>query len=377
MFTVNEIRTKYLNFFESKGCKVMQSASLIPDDPTLLFTSAGMVPFKNYFSGLEKPEYTRITTSQKCVRAGGKHNDLEDVGNDARHHTFFEMLGNFSFGDYFKKEAITWAWEFLTEILRLPKEKLYVTIYHTDDEAYDVWHKIVGLPKERIIRIPTKDNFWEVGDTGPCGPCSEIFYDHGPEIWGGLPGTPEEDGDRYIEIWNIVFTQFERQKDGSLKELEHKNIDTGMGLERIAAVLQGVHNNFDIDLFKNIINDSKKIIGGDNIYSHRIIADHLRSSCFLIADGILPSNEGRGYVLRRIMRRAMLQVHKLGQKEVSMYKLVDSLIREMGDAYPELKEHRTLMIDTLKNEETKFRATLENGLKLLECEIEKYLEENK
>lgn len=354
----------------------MQSASLIPDDPTLLFTSAGMVPFKNYFSGLEKPEYTRITTSQKCVRAGGKHNDLEDVGNDARHHTFFEMLGNFSFGDYFKKEAITWAWEFLTEILRLPKEKLYVTIYHTDDEAYDVWHKLVGLPKERIIRIPTKDNFWEVGDTGPCGPCTEIFYDHGPEIWGGLPGTPEEDGDRYIEIWNIVFTQFERQKDGSLKELEHKNIDTGMGLERIAAVLQGVHNNFDIDLFKNIIDDSKKIIGGNNIFSHRIIADHLRSSCFLIADGILPSNEGRGYVLRRIMRRAMLQVHKLGQREVSMYKLVDSLIREMGDTYQELKEHRTLIIDTLKNEETKFRATLENGLKLLEGEIEKYLKEN-
>lgn len=376
MFSTNEIREKFLNFFELKGCRIMQSSSLVPDDPTLLFTSAGMVPFKNYFNGLEKPEFTRVATSQKCVRAGGKHNDLEDVGNDARHHTFFEMLGNFSFGDYFKKEAITWAWEFLTEILKLPKEKLIVTVYHTDEESYKIWNKIVGLPKEKIIKISTKDNFWEVGDTGPCGPCTEIFYDHGEEIPGGLPGTPEEDGDRYIEIWNIVFTQFERLKDGSLKELKNKNIDTGMGLERIAAVLQGVHNNFDIDLFQNIINDSKKIIGGNDIKSHRIIADHLRSCCFLIADGVLPSNEGRGYVLRRIMRRAMLQIHKLGQKEVSMYKLVDSLIREMGMSYPELREHKELIIDTLKNEEIKFRSTLDNGLKLLEEEIEKYLKNN-
>lgn len=377
MFTVNQIREKYLKFFESKGCKILPSSSLVPDDPTLLFTNAGMVQFKNFYKGIEKPKYTRATTSQKCVRAGGKHNDLEAVGNDARHHTFFEMLGNFSFGDYFKKEAITWAWEFLTQILHLPPEKLAVTVYYEDTEAYDIWKDIVGLPTDRIIKISTKDNFWEMGDTGPCGPCSEIFYDHGPEIWGGLPGTPEEDGDRYIEIWNIVFTQFDRQKDGTLLPLKNKNIDTGMGLERIAAVLQGVHNNFEIDLFQHLIDNSKMIIGGDNIYSHRIIADHLRSSAFLICDGVLPSNEGRGYVLRRIMRRAMLQIHKLGCKEVSMYKLVPSLIKEMGDAYPELEQNQQLIMETLKDEETKFRSTLSNGLKLLEEEIKKWEGENK
>ena len=377
MLTVNEIRKKYLKFFESKGSKIVESASLIPNDPTLLFTSAGMVPFKNYFNGIEKPKYKKVVSVQKCVRAGGKHNDLEAVGNDARHHTFFEMLGNFSFGDYFKKEAITWAWEFLTKILELPEEKLFVTVYHTDDESYNIWHNIVGLTEDKIIKIATKDNFWEMGDTGPCGPCSEIFYDHGPDVLGGLPGTPEEDGDRYIEIWNIVFTQFDRQKDGTLLPLKNKNIDTGMGLERIAAVLQGVHNNFDIDLFKHLVENSKLIIGDGNINSHRIIADHLRSSAFLICDGVLPSNEGRGYVLRRIMRRAMLQIHKLGCKEVSMFKLVPSLIAVMGDAYPELVENEHLIMDTLKDEETKFRSTLSNGLKLLEEEIKKWEEENR
>lgn len=377
MFTVREIREKFLKFFESKGCTIVKSSSVVPtNDPTLLFTNAGMVQFKNYFNGLEKSKFSKATSVQKCIRAGGKHNDLENVGYTARHHTFFEMLGNFSFGDYFKKEAILWAWEFLSEVVMIPKDKLVATVYFTDHEAFDIWKNVVGLPENRIIRISTKDNFWEMGDTGPCGPCSEIFYDHGPEIWGGLPGSPEEDGDRYIEIWNIVFTQFDRQKDGSLKELENKNIDTGMGLERIAAVLQGVHNNFEIDLFKNLIQKSKEIIGNGDIFCHRIIVDHLRSSCFLIADGVLPSNEGRGYVLRRIMRRAMLQIHKLGQKEVSMYKLVPALIQEMGDAYPELKERRELIEETLKIEEQKFRITLESGLKMLE-EKTKKIENNK
>lgn len=374
MFTLEEIREKYLKFFESKGCKIVRSSSLVPNDPTLLFTSAGMVQFKNYYKGIEKPKFTRAVTAQKCVRAGGKHNDLEAVGNDARHHTFFEMLGNFSFGDYFKKEAITWAWEFLTKELLIPAEKLAVTIYIDDDEAYDIWKNIVGLPEDRIIRL--KDNFWEMGDTGPCGPCSEIFYDHGPEIWGGLPGTPEEDGDRYIEIWNIVFTQFNRNEKGELEELEHKNIDTGMGLERIAAVLQGVHNNFEIDLFQKMIENSKNIIGDGNIYCHRIIADHLRSSCFLIADGVLPSNEGRGYVLRRIMRRAMLQINKLGCKKTTMFKLVPNFVNLMEKAYPELVEHEELIMETLKNEEDKFRETLDKGLKKLDEKI-KNLQGNK
>lgn len=372
MFTVSEIREKYLNFFDKKGCKIIKSSSLVPEDPTLLFTNAGMVQFKNYFKSIEKPKFKKAVSVQKCVRAGGKHNDLDNVGYTARHHTFFEMLGNFSFGDYFKKEAITWAWEFLTKELLIPQEKLVVTVYHTDDEAYNIWKNTVGLPENRIIKISTKDNFWEMGDTGPCGPCSEIFYDHGEEVAGGLPGTPEEDGDRYIEVWNIVFTQFNRNEKGDLDELPSKNIDTGMGLERIAAVLQGVHNNYDIDLFQKLINNSKNIIGDGDIFCHRIIADHLRSSSFLIADGILPSNEGRGYVLRRIMRRAMLQIHKLGCKSVSMYKLVPCLVDLMGDAYQELKEYETLIMDTLKLEEERFRLTLEKGLKRLDEEIEKY-----
>ncbi len=371
MFTVNEIREKYLNFFQKKGCKVVKSSSLVPDDPTLLFTNAGMVQFKNYYRGIEKPKFTKAVSAQKCVRAGGKHNDLDNVGYTARHHTFFEMLGNFSFGDYFKKEAITWAWEFLTNDLMLSKERLVATVYQDDNEAYNIWKDIVGLPEDRIIRL--KDNFWEMGNTGPCGPCSEIFYDHGPEIAGGLPGTPEEDGDRYIEIWNLVFTQFNRNDKGDLEELPSKNIDTGMGLERIAAVLQGVHNNFEIDLFKKLIDNSKNIIGDGDIFCHRIIADHLRSSSFLVADGVLPSNEGRGYVLRRIMRRAMLQIHKLGCSSVSMYKLVPSLVDLMGDSYPELKERETLIMDTLKIEEERFRATLDKGLKLLNEEVEKFL----
>lgn len=377
MFTVSEIREKYLKFFEKKGCKIIKSSSLVPEDPTLLFTNAGMVQFKNYFKGIEKPKFKKVTSVQKCVRAGGKHNDLDNVGYTARHHTFFEMLGNFSFGDYFKKEAITWAWEFLTKELLIPQEKLVVTIYHTDDEAYNIWRNIVGLPENKIIKISTKDNFWEMGDTGPCGPCSEIFYDHGEEVAGGLPGTPDEDGDRYIEIWNIVFTQFNRNKKSELDELPSKNIDTGMGLERIAAVLQGVHNNYDIDLFQKLINNSKNIIGDGNIFCHRIIADHLRSSSFLIADGVLPSNEGRGYVLRRIMRRAMLQIHKLGCKSVSMYKLVPCLVDLMGEAYPELKEYETLIMNTLKLEEERFRLTLERGLKRLDEEIEKYYNNNR
>ncbi len=375
MLSLNEIREKYLKFFEKKGCKIVKSSSLVPDDPTLLFTNAGMVQFKNYYKGIEKPKFTRAVSSQKCVRAGGKHNDLENVGYTARHHTFFEMLGNFSFGDYFKKEAITWAWEFLTKELNIPAEKLVVTVYYNDEEAYDIWKNIVGLPENKIIKISTKDNFWEMGDTGPCGPCSEIFYDHGPEIYGGLPGTPEEDGDRYIEVWNIVFTQFNRNEKGELEELPKKNIDTGMGLERITAVLQGVHNNYDIDLFKKLIDNSKNIIGGDDIFCHRIIADHLRSSAFLICDGVLPSNEGRGYVLRRIMRRAMLQIHKLGCNQTMMYRLVPCIVNLMGDYYTELKEHENLIMNTLKNEEDKFRQTLDKGLKRLDEKI-KNIEDN-
>lgn len=375
MFTVSEVRGKFVKFFESKGSLIEKSSSLVPDDPTLMFTNSGMVQFKNYFKGLAVPKNRKITTAQKCVRAGGKHNDLDNVGFTARHHTFFEMLGNFSFGAYFKKEAITWGWEFLTKVLMLPKDKLLVTIYYNDEDAYNIWKNIVGLAEDKIIRISTKDNFWEMGDTGPCGPCSEIFYDHGADIAGGVPGSPEEDGDRYIEIWNIVFTQYNRKADGSLEELPMKCIDTGMGLERISAVLQGVHNNFEIDIFQHIIENSKRIIGAGDIFSHRIIADHLRSSSFLICDGVFPSNEGRGYVLRRIMRRAMLQIHKLNCNTVSMYKLVPSLVEKMGDSYPELIENENLIMETLKTEEEKFRATLDNGLKILEDEIEKYYKE--
>lgn len=376
MLSVNEIREKYLKFFEKRNHKILKSSSLVPNDPTLMFTNAGMVPLKNYYTGLETPPSKRMASCQKCVRAGGKHNDLDNVGYTARHHTFFEMLGNFSIGDYFKQDAIKWSWEFLTEQLMLPPEKLLATVYYTDDEAYQIWKDVAKLPDDRIIRITTKDNFWEMGDIGPCGPSTEIFYDHGPEIAGGKPGTPDEDGDRYIEVWNNVFTQFERMPDGSLQELKRKNIDTGMGLERISAVLQGVHNNYDIDLFKHLINNSKLIIGDGDIFSHRIIADHLRSSSFLIADGVLPSNEGRGYVLRRIMRRAMRHIHKLGASQPQMYKLVPSLVDIMGGYYTELQDKQDLIMETLENEEIKFRQTLSKGLKILDEEIEKYYKEN-
>ena len=376
MLTVNEIREKYLKFFEKRNHKVLKSSSLVPNDPTLMFTNAGMVPLKNYYTGLETPPSKRMVSCQKCVRAGGKHNDLDNVGYTARHHTFFEMLGNFSIGDYFKKDAIKWSWEFLTEQLMLPPERLLATVYYTDEEAYQIWKDVAKLPDDRIIKISTKDNFWEMGDTGPCGPSTEIFYDHGKEIFGGVPGSPDEDGDRYIEIWNNVFTQFERMPDGSLTELKRKNIDTGMGLERISAVLQGVHNNYDIDLFQHLINNSKAIIGDGDIFSHRIIADHLRSSSFLIADGVLPSNEGRGYVLRRIMRRAMRHIHKLGATKPQMFKLVPSLVDIMGDYYTELKDKEDLIMETLEIEETKFRQTLTKGLKILDEEIEKYCKEN-
>ena len=369
MFTTNEIRNKYLKFFEDKGCRKVKSSSLVPNDPTLLFTNAGMVQFKNYLKGTEKPKFTKAVSVQKCIRAGGKHNDLDNVGYTARHHTFFEMLGNFSFGDYFKREAIEWAWEFLTNELLIPQEKLLATVYYNDEEAYKIWRHVIGLDEERIIKIPNKNNFWEMGNTGPCGPCSEIFYDHGPSISGGKPGTKDEDGDRYIEIWNIVFTQFNRNDKGDLEELPSKNIDTGMGLERIAAVLQGVHNNFETDIFKKLIKNSENIIGIGDIFAHRIIADHLRSSSFLICDGIFPSNEGRGYVLRRIMRRSMLQIHKLGAKKASMYKLVPCLIDIMSDAYPELSENEKIIMETLENEENKFKSTLDNGIKILEEKV--------
>ncbi|MBR1648676.1 MAG: alanine--tRNA ligase [Alphaproteobacteria bacterium] len=372
--TVNQIRSTFLNYFGKNGHKIIQSSPLVPDnDPTLMFTNSGMVQFKNILAGNETRDYTRAATAQKSVRAGGKHNDLDSVGYDVRHHTFFEMLGNFSFGDYFKEGAISYAWELLTKEFDIPKEKLAVTIYHNDDEAYNLWKKISGLPDERIIRIATKDNFWQMGDTGPCGPCSEIFYDHGPEVWGGLPGTPEEDGDRFIEIWNLVFDQFEDLPDGSRINLKKPSIDTGMGLERIAAILQGVHSNFDIDLFQNLIKAIADIANsdpkGELQASHNVIADHLRSAAFLIADGVLPSNEGRGYVLRRIMRRAMRHVHMLGVSEPMMYKLLPALQKEMGEAYPELYRAEALITETLKTEESKFIKTLEKGLKLLDEEI--------
>lgn len=365
MLTVSQIREKFLNFFSQKGCKILPSSGLIPNDPTLLFVNSGMVQFKNYFSGAEKPKFTRAATAQKCVRAGGKHNDLDNVGYTARHHTFFEMLGNFSFNDYFKREAITWAWEFLTEWLKIPRERLLATVYHDDFDAFDIWKNDVGLPEEKIRRIASKDNFWEMGDVGPCGPCSEIFYDHGPEIAGGVPGSPEEDGDRYVEIWNIVFTQFYRNKNGELENLPQRNIDTGMGLERVAAVMQGVHNNYDIDLFKTLIDNSKSVIGDGDIFCHRIIADHLRSSCFLIADGVSPSNEGRGYALRRIIRRAILQSHKLGCGKTLFFRLAPCLTNLMGDAYGELREKEPLIMEILKDEEDKFRETLDNGMKII------------
>lgn len=373
--TLKEIRSTYLNFFAKNGHKIVPSSSLVPDnDPTLMFTNSGMVQFKNILAGNETRDYTRATTSQKSVRAGGKHNDLDSVGYDVRHHTFFEMLGNFSFGDYFKDDAIAWAWELLTKEFDIPKERMAVTIYHNDDEAYNIWKKVSGLPDDRIIRIATKDNFWQMGDTGPCGPCSEIFYDHGPEVWGGLPGTPEEDGDRWIEIWNLVFDQFEDLPDGSRIPLKRPSIDTGMGLERMTAILQGVHSNFEIDIFQKLIKAIADLANSDPNgplqASHNVIADHLRSSCFLIADGVLPSNEGRGYVLRRIMRRAMRHVHMLGVNEPMMYKLVPALQEQMGEAYPELYRAEGLITETLKMEETRFGKTLSKGLSMLDAETE-------
>ena len=370
MSGVNAIRSAFLDYFAKHGHEVVASSPLVPrNDPTLMFTNAGMVQFKNVFTGLEKRDYSRAATSQKCVRAGGKHNDLDNVGYTARHHTFFEMLGNFSFGDYFKPEAIEFAWKLITKEFGLPEEKLLVTVYSEDDVAFDLWKKIAGLPESKIIRIPTSDNFWAMGDTGPCGPCSEIFFDHGEHIPGGPPGSPDEDGDRFIEIWNLVFMQFEQVTTEERIDLPKPSIDTGMGLERIAAVLQGKHDNYDIDLFQALVAASVEATGvpaeGDNRASHRVIADHLRASSFLIADGVLPSNEGRGYVLRRIMRRAMRHASLLGAKDPLIWRLVPALVGEMGEAYPELKRAQPLITETLQLEETRFRKTLERGLGLL------------
>tara|TARA_R110000824_G_scaffold12043_6_gene52990 strand:- start:3765 stop:6413 length:2649 start_codon:yes stop_codon:yes gene_type:complete len=374
MQTTNDIRRSFLDYFAAEGHEIVPSAPLIPyNDPTLMFINAGMVPFKNIFTGAEKSSYATATSSQKCVRAGGKHNDLDNVGYTARHHTFFEMLGNFSFGDYFKEQAILHAWTLITKTWGISPDRLTVTVFHTDDEAFDLWKKIAGLPDERIIRIATDDNFWSMGDTGPCGPCSEIFYDHGPHIAGGPPGSPDEDGDRFVEIWNLVFMQYDQRGEGDRVDLPKPSIDTGMGLERVAAVMQGVHDNYDIDLFKALIAESGSLTGtvttGDNQASHRVIADHLRASSFLVADGVLPSNEGRGYVLRRIMRRAMRHAHLLGAKDPLMHRMVGSLTGEMGNAFPELIRAKPLIEETLLREETNFRQTLANGLKLLDAEI--------
>ena len=371
MSGVNEIRSTFLNYFAQNGHDIVPSSPLVPrNDPTLMFTNAGMVQFKNVFTGVEKRPYQRATTSQKCVRAGGKHNDLDNVGYTARHHTFFEMLGNFSFGDYFKDRAIELAWNLVTKEFGLPKDKLTATVYVDDDEAFNLWKKIAGLPESRIIRIAGSDNFWQMGDTGPCGPCSEIFYDHGDKIWGGPPGSPEQDGDRFIEIWNLVFMQYEQVSPGVRNPLPKPSIDTGAGLERVAAVLQGKHDNYDIDLFVALIRAISELTGadpqGEQKASLRVIADHLRASSFLIADGVLPSNEGRGYVLRRIMRRAMRHAQLLGAKDPLMYRLVWALVREMGQAYPELVRAENLIEETLRLEETRFRKTLERGLSILD-----------
>ena len=371
MTSTNDLRRSFLDYFGANGHQVVPSAPLVPqNDPTLMFVNAGMVPFKNVFTGLESRPYSTATSAQKCVRAGGKHNDLDNVGYTARHHTFFEMLGNFSFGDYFKEQAITHAWTLLTKEWGLPADKLTATVYHTDDQAFDLWKKIAGLPDHRIIRIATKDNFWAMGSDGPCGPCSEIFYDHGDHIAGGPPGSPDEDGDRFVEIWNLVFMQFVQEADQITGDLPRPSIDTGMGLERVAAVMQGVHDNYDTDTFKALIAASGALThtatGGDNQASHRVIADHLRCSGFLVADGVLPANEGRGYVLRRIMRRAMRHAHLLGAKEPLMHRLVPALVAEMGAAYPELVRAQALIEATLRQEETRFRQTLDKGLRLLD-----------
>ena len=373
MTSLADIRSTFLDFYKRNGHEVVASSPLVPrNDPTLMFTNSGMVQFKNLFTGVETRDYNRATSAQKCVRAGGKHNDLDNVGYTARHHTFFEMMGNFSFGDYFKEEAITYAWEMVTKEFGIDKSRLLVTVYHTDDEAFDIWKKI-GVPEDRIIRIATSDNFWQMGPTGPCGPCTEIFYDHGDHIPGDRPGTPDEDGDRFIEIWNVVFMQNEQYEDGSMTALDMQSIDTGMGLERVAALLQGSHDNYDTDLFRALMEASGHATStdpfGDKNVHHRVIADHLRSASFLIAEGVLPSNEGRGYVLRRIMRRAMRHAHLLGAKDPVMHRLVSALIGQMGAAYPELGQGQRLIEETLLNEEVRFKQTLDRGLKLLDDEL--------
>ncbi|MBV6303804.1 alanine--tRNA ligase [Candidimonas humi] len=375
----SEIRQKFLSFFESKGHQIVPSSPLVPaNDPTLLFTNAGMVQFKDVFTGKETRPYKRATTSQRCVRAGGKHNDLENVGYTARHHTFFEMLGNFSFGDYFKQDAIRYAWELLTAVYKLPAEKLWVTVYQEDDEAYDIWAKEIGVPPERIVRIGdnkgaryASDNFWQMADTGPCGPCSEIFYDHGPEIWGGPPGSPEEDGDRYIEIWNLVFMQFERDAAGNMPRLPKPCVDTGMGLERIAAVLQHMHSNYEIDLFQALIKAAARETGTADLQNNslKVIADHIRACSFLVVDGVIPSNEGRGYVLRRIVRRALRHGYKLGQTQPFFHKLVGDLVQQMGQAYPELAAKQERVEQVLRQEEERFSETLENGMRILDAAL--------
>jgi len=375
MRTLNDIRSTFLDYFKKQGHEVVQSSSLVPrNDPTLMFANSGMVQFKNLFTGVESRDYKRAVTAQKCVRAGGKHNDLDNVGYTARHHTFFEMLGNFSFGDYFKSEAIPFAWELITKEFDIPKERLLVTVYHTDEDAALLWKKVAGLSDDKIIRISSNDNFWMMGPTGPCGPCTEIFFDHGEKYWGGPPGSPEEDGDRFVEIWNLVFMQYEQFKDGTRKDLPNQSIDTGMGIERVAALLQGTNDNYETDLIRALIEASAEATGsksdGDNSNHHRVIADHLRSTSFLIADGVMPSNEGRGYVLRRIMRRAMRHAHLLGAKDPIMHQLVPSLVGQMGAAYPELGSAKELIEETLLNEETKFKQTLERGLKLLDEELD-------
>lgn len=374
MPTLNDIRSTFLSYFSRQGHEVVPSSPLVPrNDPTLMFANSGMVQFKNLFTGIEHRDYTRATTAQKCVRAGGKHNDLDNVGYTARHHTFFEMLGNFSFGDYFKSEAIPFAWELITKELDIPKDRLLVTVYHTDDEAADIWKKVAGLPDDRILRIPTDDNFWMMGATGPCGPCSEIFFDHGEKYWGGPPGTPEEDGDRFVEIWNLVFMQYEQLEDGTRRDLPNQSIDTGMGIERVAALLQGTNDNYATDLMRSLIEASADASStdpdGPGKTHHRVIADHLRSTSFLIADGVMPSNDGRGYVLRRIMRRAMRHAHLLGERDPLMHRLVPALVHMMGAAYPELGRAQALIEETLKLEETRFKQTLDRGLKLLDEEL--------
>ena len=364
-----DIRKIFLDFFQQQGHQIVASSPLVPaNDPTLLFTNAGMVQFKELFLGEETRSYSRAVTSQRCVRAGGKHNDLENVGYTARHHTFFEMLGNFSFGDYFKREAIQYAWQFLTVTLALPADKLWITVFEDDDEAASIWIDEMGVNPSRISRIGAKDNFWSMGDTGPCGPCSEIFYDHGPDVAGGPPGSPEEDGDRYIEIWNLVFMQYDRASDGSLTDLPKPSVDTGMGLERLVAVLQNVHNNYDIDLFKHLITSIQELSGTKEPThtSLRVVADHIRSCSFMITDGVQPSNEGRGYVLRRIIRRAIRHGHQLGLKEAFFYKLVSPLVEEMGEAFPEIAKAQSNVERTLKQEEARFADTLDKGLRILD-----------